>query len=151
LGDWQRYLAQHPIVGRLCVRLAWSAFAANGDDGEQFLGCFRPLEDGSLTNEKDEEVKLPEDAIVRLAHPCNCPAQLGAAWVQHFKDYDVTALFPQFGRPRYVLPEENKKATDLTDCEGHTLTTFKLRGKATRLGYIRGEAEDGGCFFLYRK
>ncbi len=25
-ADWQRYLAQHPIVGRLCVRLSWAAF-----------------------------------------------------------------------------------------------------------------------------
>ena len=35
--------------------------------------------------------------------------------------------------------------------EGHLLTTFQLRGKATKLGYLRGEAEDGGSFSLYRK
>src|SRR5581483_4608566 len=62
-ADWQRYLADHPIVGKICVRLAWAAFAE-----ERFLGCFRPLEDGSLTNEKDEEPAIPADARVRLAH-----------------------------------------------------------------------------------
>ena len=25
--DWRRYLANHPIAGRLCVRLAWAAFS----------------------------------------------------------------------------------------------------------------------------
>lgn len=41
-----------------------------------------------------------------------------------------------------------KKETDLKDFKGHMLTTFKLRGRATKLGYVRGEAEDGGCFYL---
>ncbi len=26
--DWRRYLADHPIVGKLCVRLAWAAVRA---------------------------------------------------------------------------------------------------------------------------
>jgi HEAT repeat protein len=151
-GDWRRYLADHPIAGRLCVRLAWAAFAPAGAEGaERFLGCFRPLEDGSLTNQRDEEVTLPDETLVRLAHTCNTPAEVGAAWVKHFEDYDVAPLFQQLGRATYTLPEEKRKETDLTDFEGYLLTTFQLRGKATKLGYIRGEAEDGGCFFVYRK
>jgi hypothetical protein len=150
--EWKRFLADHPIVSRLCVRLAWLAAApAQGDQPERFLGCFRPLEDGSLTNEQDEEVKLPPETLVRLAHTCNTPPELGAAWQQHFKDYDVKPPFEQFGRPTYALPEERKKETDILDFQGHMLTTFKLRGKANKLGYLRGEGEDGGVFHLYRK
>ncbi len=59
--------------------------------------------------------------------------------------------FPQFGRATYTLPEAKKKETDIKDFEGYVLTTFQLRGKATKLGYLRGDAEDGGCFYLYRK
>jgi hypothetical protein len=151
-ADWRRYLAEHPIAGRLCVRLAWAAFApVAGDGAERFLGCFRPLEDGSLTNEQDEEVTLPDDTLVRLAHTGNTPAEVGAAWVKHFEDYDVEPLFQQFGRATYTLPAGKQKETDVTDFEGYLLTTFQLRGKATKLGYVRGEAEDGGCFSLYRK
>jgi HEAT repeat protein len=150
--DWRRYLADHPIVGKLCVRLAWAAFAPEGDGGaERFLGCFRPLEDGSLTNEQDEEVTFPEDAVVRLAHTCNTAPEVGESWLRHFEDYDVTPPFQQFGRATYALPEEKKKETDVTDFRGHLLTTFQLRGKATKLGYLRGDAEDGGCFYTYRK
>ena len=70
-ADWKLYLAAHPVVGRLCVRLVWAAFSAvdNGDKPE-FLGCFRLLEDGSLTNEKDEGVTLPDNVNVVLAHSC---------------------------------------------------------------------------------
>jgi HEAT repeat protein len=150
--DWRRYLAEHPVVGKLCVRVAWAAVAP-GKDGaaERFLGCFRPLEDGSLTNEKDEEAHFDGDTLVRLAHTCNTPAEVGSAWLQHFEDYDVTPLFQQFGRATFSLPEEKQKETDVTDFEGHAVTTFRLRGKANKLGYVRGDAEDGGCFYLYRK
>jgi hypothetical protein len=144
--DWRRYLADHPVVGRLCVRLAWAAFA-----GDRLMGLFRPLEDGSLTDEKDEEVTFEACILVRLAHTCNTPAETAAAWRLHFEDYDVTPLFVQFGRDTYTLPEDKQKETEITDFEGHRLTTFQLRGKATKLGYLRGEAEDGGSFTLYRK
>ncbi len=146
--DWRRYLSHHPIAGRLCVRLVWAAFAP---EGERFLECFRPLEDGSLTNEKDEEVKFDGTARVRLAHPCNTPADNAAAWTQHFVDYDVEPLFPQFGRDTYVLPESKGNDTEVNDFEGWQVMTFRLRGKATKLGYVRGEAEDGGWFHVYRK
>lgn len=173
--DWQRYLCQHPIVGRLCVQLTWSAFAAPEEqrkgttgqsskqkaqaaselggslEGCEFLGCFRPLQDGSLTNEQDEQVNLPDDAVIVLAHTCNTSMELGQAWLKHFEDYDVTPLFQQFGRSTYKLPEGKEKTTEIVDFRGHMLTTYKLRNRATKLGYVRGQAEDGGCFYLYRK
>jgi HEAT repeat protein len=155
LEDWKSYLADHPIVGKLCVRLSWAAFLSGSDQdslsAESFQGCFRPLEDGSLTNERDEEVTLPSGAVVRLAHTCNIPADLGPAWLKHFADYDVEPLFQQFGRPTYTLPKERKNETHIKDFEGYMLTNFKLRSKAVKLGYVRGEAGDGGWFNEYRK
>jgi hypothetical protein len=154
-SDWQRYLAHHPIAGRLCVRLAWSAWERhskeNGAAEEIYLGCFRPLEDRTLTNEKDEEVKLGPEVVVRLAHDCNTPTELVPAWLAHFTDYDVTPPFPQFGRATFTLPEDKGKTTEIKDFEGYMLTTFKLRGRATKLGWLRGDAEDGGSFRIYRK
>ncbi|MDZ4832397.1 MAG: DUF4132 domain-containing protein [Candidatus Melainabacteria bacterium] len=151
--DWQLYLSKHPIVGRLCVRLAWTVFEPSEDQAEQrkLIGAFRPLEDGSLTNEQDEQVTFPNDAIVKLAHSCNMPAELADAWVKHFEDYDVTPLFAQLGRPVYVIPDDKLKDTDVADFVGHLITIFKLRNRAVKLGYVRGEAEDGGCFYVYRK
>lgn len=149
--DWQLYLAKHPIVGRLCVRLAWIVFEPGTEEQGKFIGAYRPLEDGSLTNEQDEEVKFPKDAIVKLAHSCNLSNELVAAWIKHFDDYDVTPLFAQFGRQVFIVPEDRLKSTDMTDFQGHLITSYKLRNRAVKLGYVRGEAEDGGCFYIYKK
>lgn len=151
LHDWKTYLAHHPIVGRLCVQIAWAAFKPGSDGGDEFLTCFRPLEDNSLTNEADEEVQLDEDTIVRVAHSCHVSDKSGEAWLKHFEDYDVEPLFKQFGRTSYVLREEQTADTDIDQFRGHMINTFKLRGKATKLGYTRGDVEDGGCFYSYHK
>lgn len=150
-GDWYRYLAQHPVVGRLCTRVVWTAFEKDDAGALKFHTCFRPLEDGSLTDAKDEQVCLSEQHRVFVAHSCNVPAELETSWLQHFEDYDVNALFAQFGREKYELPESKKKDTEVKDFEGHCITTYKLRSKATKMGYVRGEAEDGAYFSTYRK
>lgn len=152
-ADWRRFLAQHPIVGRLCVRLVWSAYEHAGDDEKKgaFITCFRPLEDGSLTNENDKEVKLPENAIVTIAHTCNVTPQVEAAWLKHLADYDVKPLFQQFGRLHYILPKELQDKDAITEFEGYCLSSFKLRSKAIKSGYSRGSAEDGGIFMTYYK
>ena len=63
-ANWKEYLADHPIVGRLCVQLVWAA-----SKGNEVIGCFRPLEDGTLTNEQDDSVTIDGDATIKLRIP----------------------------------------------------------------------------------
>ncbi len=39
----------------------------------------------------------------------------------------------------------------MDDFKGHLIESFALRGRALKLGYTRGAAEDGGCFYVYEK
>ncbi|MFO0823129.1 MAG: DUF4132 domain-containing protein [Gemmataceae bacterium] len=148
-ADWKQFLCDHPIVGRLCVRLVWQA-SEPGENGK-FLGCFRPLEDGSLTNEKDDSVTLSDDTVIRLAHTANTPVDVATAWKQHLTDYNVQPIFDQFGRAAYVHPEAKAKDTAITDFRGYEMGTFQMRGRLTKAGYLRGEAQDGGWFHEYLK
>lgn len=145
-ADWEAYLNQHAIVRRLIQRLVW----VQVEDG-RVLQAFRPLDDGTLTDVDDNEVKLPGDARVRLAHDSVLPSEDVAAWQTHLADYEVVPLFQQLGKGSYVLPEESSKQDTIKDFEGHLLETFALRGRATKLGYTRGGTEDGGWFFTYEK
>jgi hypothetical protein len=132
--DWQRYIAPHPILGRMVQRLVWCT-----DTGT----LFRPLADGSLTDADDQAVTLPADARVNLAHAITAGAAAAAAWLQHFKDYEVKPLFSQFGRP---VPELTPGQTGFAEAVGVMLTSLKLRGIATKLGYERGPSQDGGWY-----
>jgi len=112
---------------------------------------FRPLDDGTFTDYEDHEVQLPVDAKIRIAHSCQISAETASAWAAHLADYSVTPLFTQFGRATYALPEEKGKETAINDFCGHMVEAFKLRLLATKFGYSRGQAQDGGWFFDYIK
>ncbi len=144
--DWQRYLNEHPIVRHFCQRLVWGVFR-----NDKLALTFRPLADGSLTDAADEAVKLQPNDMVRVAHECQVTPDASKAWRQHLVDYEIEPLFEQFGKPSFALSEEQKHEQQLGNFEGHVLEAFKLRGRATKLGYTRGETQDGGWFYDYRK
>ena len=144
--DWDDYLRQHPIVGRYCQRLVWTAY-----DGEKLIQSFRPLPDGSLTNTRDDEVTLRPDISIRLGHDETLALEDRTAWLQHFADYKVEPLFPQFGKQLFELADDMKEATEIRDYLGHLVKAFSLRNRLTRQGYTRGAAQDGGWFFDYKK
>ena len=145
-GDWNTFLNRHPIVRRHAQRLVWYV-----KDGDRLVATFRPLEDGTLTDCRDEPVAVANGAIVRVAHAAAIPRELHEEWNRHLNDYGVEPLFPQLQPNTYQLPEKSRDETELTDFEGHLLETFKLRSLAGKLGYARGGAEDGGWFYVYRK
>jgi hypothetical protein len=144
--DWNLYLKLHPIVKHYCQRLVWAVVR-----DEKAVQLFRPLPDGSLTNVTDDPVTLSENDQVRVAHECQVTPDQSQAWRQHLKDYNAEMLFEQFGRPNFNLSEENRNETEVSDFQGHILEAFKLRGRANKLGYTRGQAQDGGWFFDYHK
>jgi HEAT repeat protein len=144
--DWNVYLNRHPIARHHCQRLVWAIFR---DD--KIVALFRPLPDGSLTDSADDPISLATEDQVRIAHEQMVLPEQSLAWRQHLKDYEVEPLFEQFGRASFSLPEERAQQDELDDFKGHMLEAFKLRGRATKLGYTRGQAQDGGWFYEYHK
>lgn len=143
--DWQPFLCLHPIVRHFCQRLVWNALR-----GEQVLH-FRPLADGSFTDVDDNPVTLESTDMISLAHQTTVSADAAKAWLQHLSDYEIAPLFAQFGRSAPELTPETKKQRELKDFEGWMSDTFKIRGRATKLGYTRGSTGDGGWFNEYIK
>jgi uncharacterized protein DUF4132/HEAT repeat protein len=144
--DWGVHLRKHPIVGRYCQRLVWAAC-----EGDRVTRSFRPLADGTLTDHQDDEITLAPETAIRLAHDQTIDPSDSSAWLQHFSDYKVEPLFQQFGKTSFVLAEQMKAATEISDFLGHIVKTLSLRNRLTRLGYTRGAAEDGGWFYEYHK
>ncbi len=143
-ADWATHLARHPVVGRLVQRVIWTTL---GDNGR----TFRPLGDGTLTGPDDDPVTLDSDVEIGVAHTSLVPPDMASRWLKHLADYEVEPLFNQLGRTAYALPDAAREETALRDFEGHIVEAFKLRGRATKLGYVRGETGDGGWFHEYVK
>jgi hypothetical protein len=145
--DWSTYLNQHPVVRRLVQRLVWGVVDVDG----KVTATFRPLDDGTLSDNDDNAVAPEANARVRVAHDSNLPAADVQKWQQHLKDYEVKSLFQQFGKGTWTLPATLRGETAVMDFEGHLIEAFPLRGRTGKLGYQRGQTGDGGWFDTYEK
>ena len=145
-ADWSRFLLGHPVVGSLGQRLVWMA---RDPAGAEHL--VRPLEDGTLTDVEDEPVELDPGSTVRLVHGSRIPAGAREAWRRHLADYEVDPLFDQLREGGFELADRQKRDTSVETFQGHLVEAFQLRGRAGKLGYVRGPSEDGGWFYTYRK
>ena len=144
--DWDRYLGHHPLLHLLVQRLVWTS-----STGDEAPVVFRPLDDYTLTDVDDCEVVVKPDARVRLAHDSNLSPDDVQAWQEHLADYEVSPLFQQFGKGTYSLDDAKADAKEIEDFRGSLVEAFRLRGRATRLGYTRGAPGDGGWFSTYEK
>lgn len=151
--DWEQFLLPHPVVGPAVRRLVWVATPKEAETtpGNPETLAFRPLDDGSLTDVDDNEVSLPVGGRIRIAHDSILAADQVARWTEHLADYEVTPLFEQLGRGVHPVAAEMRSQREITDFQGHLLEAFSLRGRAGKLGYARGQSEDGGWFYTYDK
>jgi hypothetical protein len=109
------------------------------------------MADGTLTTVEDEPVMAEDRDSIRLAHESDVTPEDSSAWLGHLEDYRVEPMFTQFGRSRPALAESERLDSVFKGYCGYLVETFRLRARATKLGYTRGPTEDGGWFYTYRK
>jgi len=146
-SDWLAHYHEHPIMRRLIERVVWLGLDEHG----AIAASFRPTAEGDFTNQADEAVDVKSYAAVRVAHGALLEEAVAKAWEQHLDDYEVKPLFVQFGRTLLEVAPEQAAKTELDDRKGWLTDAFTIRGIATKLGYERGSALDGGFFNEYRK
>jgi hypothetical protein len=142
-GAWQELFAGHPIMSQLVSTLVWKAV---GPDGARVL--FRPTPEGELLDAADDPVVLPAGAAVSLAHLVTVTPEEAAAWRSSLEDYQIEPLFQQF---ESAAPQFAPDAIEVADHRGWLSDSFAIRGRATKRGYSRAPAEDGGWFNHYHK
>ncbi|MHA7134207.1 DUF4132 domain-containing protein [Oerskovia turbata] len=141
-ADWSEFVVGHPIMSRLAAGLVW---LENPGPGQR---AFRPGDGGALIDADDEDVTLAEGATVSVAHGVLLGDEETARWREHLADYEVAPLFDQLS---VTVPLTDAKATAISDRKGWLSDSFTIRGRATKRGYTRSQAEDGGWFSGYEK
>ncbi|MDX8054504.1 DUF4132 domain-containing protein [Lentzea sp. BCCO 10_0798] len=126
-------LAAHPLLWHLVRRLVWIT-----DSGL----TFRLAEDRTLANASDDEVTLPAEATVRVAHPVDLAESL-ESWGEVFADYEILQPFPQLGRPTYAFTPGDT-IPQLHKYLDRDIPVGKLLG-LTKRGWARCQPQDNGC------
>lgn len=140
--EFEGLLLGHPLLRHLVRRLVWTAFDAAPDSGGSVVGTFRVAEDLSLADVQDEAYRLPEGAVVAIAHPLDL-GDSAPAWSDVFADYELLQPFQQLGRPVFELSDAERTATVLTRFAGRPASPFRIAALERR-GWRRGAVEDGG-------
>ncbi|MDA1364512.1 DUF4132 domain-containing protein [Glycomyces algeriensis] len=128
--EFGEFFARHPVMRHLAARLVWLAET----DGE--TTGFRLAEDRTVTDVEDRGWTLPDEALIRVAHPVALGDRL-AAWEEVFTDYEILQPFPQLARPVMAFTDEESKTGRITRFDGATLKSGSVLGLA-RQGWHRG-------------
>ncbi|ANZ39566.1 hypothetical protein BBK82_29465 [Lentzea guizhouensis] len=131
--EFHTVLAAHPLLWHIVRRLVWITDAGLS---------FRLAEDRTFADSNDDEVTLPEDAVIRVAHPVTLGDSL-AAWGEVFADYEILQPFPQLGRPLHVLARGEDLLPRLKKYCDVRYPIGKILG-LTKKGWVRGEPQDAG-------
>lgn len=151
IARWQALFLKHPMLRSLAITLIWGVVAAESS-GYQCI--FRPLEDGSLTDVKDNAVELPAEGQIRIVHPAELDEEARNAWLQHLTDYEVIPFFTQLNQPVVQVQPEERDALWWEKYQGYIVdgNTFRslFLGTKWQLGPIK---YDGDCDYhtIYKK
>ena len=93
LPEFGRCWMEHPLMSRLAAGLIWAAELPDGS-----TRTFRLTEDGTLAGDDDDELTLPDQALVFVPHPRRWPDDSLDRWRQVLDDYRIVQPIHQLGR-----------------------------------------------------
>lgn len=120
-ADFDRYFVQHALVRQFAYRLIWSS------DVEGGLTVFRLAEDGTCTGIDERELKLPDDATIRPAHPITL-GDTATTWSEILADYKIIQPFKQLDRPVFAFTDEELRTGRLARFAGVKVSTGRILG-----------------------
>lgn len=136
--DFQRFLVDHPLLIHVVRRLIWGVM-----DGDEVKATFRVAEDNSFADADDEAFTLPEGRV-GLMHKLQLSDAVAGKWGDFISDYELLQPFDQLGRTTYALTPAEIKSNSIDRVDRRVVSTSDVL-KLGKLGWERGEAQDGGC------
>ena len=106
------------------------------------------MEDGSFNTVDEEELELPEDAVIGLIHPIELSKEERDTWKEQLEDYEIIQPVEQLDRTVYLISEEEAGQKAVERFEGVILNDLSLIGKMQALGWYTGSVQ-GWRLFLY--
>ncbi len=140
---WESLFVKNPVMHSFAEGLIWTA------DFDNETVTFRYMEDGTFNTVDEDEFELPESCRIGLAHPIDLDDKTLSAWKEQLSDYEVIQPIKQLERPVYRVKEDEKGLLDLERFSGKSINALTLLGRATKLGWNKGSAQDAGLFYVF--
>ena len=145
LPEFRRFFLTHPLMRHLATRLAWATY-----DGGALRQPFRVAEDWTLADAADEQLALPEAALIGIPHVLELAPPVKAQLGQLFGDYEILQPFKQLQRETYTLTPQEQQQSTIKRFENRDVATGAVIGLDQK-GWERGGAEDGGMIREYTR
>ena len=146
-ADFRLLIVQHPLMTHLAQKLIWSTFDAKGKKSS----TFRISEERDFADANDDALELPGNDAVGIVHPLELTEEERKQWGQVMSDYEIVAPFAQLGREIYPLVGDEADESELKRFVGLKIVAPTLVFTLEKLGWVRGQALDGGCFVEHSK
>ena len=133
-ADWRARLGEHPQVGKLAGTLIWRLVDARGN-GTAVL----PIAErgGAPLRDVNGAAIMPHtDGTMVLWHPSDTSADERNAWRERIVALRIKQPFKQAFREHYVVPDEERTATETAMFAGHTVAIRPFLGLACREGWV---------------
>ena len=145
--QWQQFFLNNPVMFIYATKLLWGIY----DGANKLTQCFLCQEDTTLINEQNDEISLPENALIGIVHPLHIDTGLLQTWKQQFFDLSIEPVFPQLERPVYTLPEENKQLFFIHEFEDVKTQPGSIKSTLEKHGWRKGTAVDNGMIEVFFK
>jgi len=139
IAGFNELFIENPIMQKFASSLIFGIYK----DGK-LTDTFRYADDGSFSDINDESFNLPENAVIRLAHPIDMTAEQMKMWKTQLSDYEIKQPFLQLDRP--LFDNSGITTTTYDECKGEAVTGYFIP-RMLKFDWFIGGAGDGGGFY----
>jgi hypothetical protein len=145
--QWQQFFLTNPIMFIYATKLLWGIY----DTNNVLQQCFYCQEDTTLMDAEDNEISLPQEALIGIVHPLQLLAGDVQKWQRTFFDLSIEPVFPQLDRSVYSLAPENRQVTVVRTFAETKTEPGSIKSILEKYGWRKGPTGDAGSIDMFLK
>jgi hypothetical protein len=147
MEQWQQFFLTNPIMFIYATKLLWGIYNTNN----VLQKCFYCQEDTALMDAEDNEVSLPQEALIGIVHPLQLSTDDVQKWQRKFFDLSIEPVFSQLDRPVYSLSAEDRQATIVRTFVETKTEPGSIKSILEKFGWRKGPTGDAGSIDMFLK
>jgi len=124
-------ILRHPLLRQLARLILWGGY----DDRGRLTCTFRITDELTLVDADEEPVSLLDCNSIRVVHPVELSESQRRAWDRAWRDHELQTPFAQLGRRLFLLDEEQRRRSLITEFAGRRIPALMLTSQLKALDW----------------